>query len=28
MAAYPMGNEQVFNDNKEWAGWGKYFPNE
>ena len=26
-ATYPMGNEPTFNQG-EWAGWGKYYPNE
>ena len=28
MAVYPVGKEKAFNNDKEWVGWGKYFPNE
>ena len=27
-ALYPMGTELAFPKEEEWAGWGKYFPNE
>ena len=27
-AVYPMGTEQIDKHNEEWAGWGKYYPNE
>jgi hypothetical protein len=27
-AIYPMGTEQVFRKEDDWAGWGKYYPDE
>ena len=27
-AVYPMGTEMAEKNNEEWAGWGKYYPNE
>jgi len=27
-AVYPMGTEQVDKREEEWAGWGKYYPDE
>jgi hypothetical protein len=26
-ATYPMGDEEILS-HEEWAGWGKYYPNE
>jgi hypothetical protein len=28
MATYPMGAEEAFKQNEDWAGWGKYYPDE
>jgi hypothetical protein len=27
-ALYPMGTELAFKREEEWAGWGKYYPDE
>lgn len=28
MATYPMGTEEAFKKEEDWAGWGKYYPDE